>query len=158
MKLNPFLYKEQDNTVDLYIGGCETIDAIRLFDISELLSVESLGATSYKGFGWATETDIPVIKTVGELICFLEIEDDIGIIDFEAHIGDIVKLSSHDDGECNFRFKSKSACISILKSLLPQQYVNMFINKLINNQGIYLELLEDGVVMKYSDFDDYIAK
>ena len=46
----------------------------------------------------------------------------------------------------------------ILKTLLPQQYVNMFINKLINNQRIYLELLEDGVVMKYSDFDDYIAK
>ncbi|MBU2709203.1 hypothetical protein KCM76_24620 [Zooshikella marina] len=158
MRFNPFLYNDHGNMVELYVGGCETVDAIRLFDNNESFSVDCLGATLYKDFGWATESDIPIIKTVGEFVNFLETEGDIEIIEFEAQIGDIAKISTHDDGECNFRFGSKKECISKLKYLLPKQYTDMFINKLMNNQGVYLELLQDGRVLQYNNFDEYTDK
>lgn len=158
MRLNPFLYRESDKAVELYVGGCETKVALQLFDIKETLSIDCLGATSYKKLGWATETDIPPMKTVGEFLSFLTTEGDIGLIEFKAQVGDIVKVSSHDDGECNFQFRTKNSCISVLRSILPPEHVGMFIAKLLSHQGIYLELLESGVVNKYSNFGEYISK
>ncbi len=89
---------------------------------------------------------------------FLEAEGDIGIVDFNVKLLGIGSLSTHDDSECNFILKSKHQCLSYLKKILPQQFRDMFINKLLNNPGLYLTCSNTGNINKYVSFSEYIDK
>ncbi|WP_049723846.1 hypothetical protein [Gilvimarinus polysaccharolyticus] len=158
MKPDIYLYNETDKGFELYLGECSTQEGLSLFDQKTELSIVSFGATSYKKYGWATESEIPSLKSVEAVLNFLESEGDVGLVEFEAELPEIGSFSSHDDGECHFIMKSKHSCISALKVALPSQYSDMLINKLVSNPGLYFTCSNSGVVIKYGAFDEFIAK
>jgi hypothetical protein len=158
--MNPsvYLYNEKDNGYEIYLGECSILDGLSLLAKNQEITITNFGATLYKDYGWATEVELPSLNNVGEVITFLETEGELGIIDFEATLPYLCKFSSHDDGECDFIFESKHDCIVALKSAAPLQYGDMLINQLINNKGLYLSCSSDGVVNKYSSFNEYCSK
>lgn len=159
-KMNPsvYLYNETVQGFEIYLGQCSTLEGLSLLDPETKLVVTEFGATCYKKHGWATEKDIPVFENVGNFISFLKSEGDIGIVGFDALMPEVGALNTHDDAECHFVFKSKHICMSVLKSVAPAQYCDMFINKLVGNPGLYLMCSKDGNVTKYSSFNEYVTK
>lgn len=158
MKPSIYLYNETDKGFELYLGECSTQEGLSIFDQKTELSIVSFGATSYRKYGWATENEIPSLKSVEAVLNFLESEGDVGLVEFESVLPEIGCFSSHDDGECHFILKSKYSCISILKVALPSQYSDMLINKLVSNPSFYFTCSNSGVVAKYGTFDEFIAK
>jgi len=158
--MNPsvYLYKETDQGFEIYFGQCSTLEGLSLFDPATKLVVTEFGATCYKKFGWATENDIPSFENVGDFVSFLESEGDIGIVGFDALMPEVGTLGTHDDAECHFVLQSKHLCMSILKAVIPARYCDMLINKLMSNQGLYLTCSKNGIVTKYSSFDEYVTK
>ena len=158
--MNPYLYlyKENNDTYQIYLGGVSTLQGLSFFAEENVLSVVEFGATLYKQYGWASEKEIPSLKTIKDTISFLTTEDDIGLIDFKAEILGIGTISSHDDGECNFNLIKKQECLNILRTTIPQQHRDMLINKLLNNQGCYFSLSDSGIVQQYRTFDEYLRK
>ena len=78
------------------------------------------------------------------------------MINFEIVIKNYGKLSSHDDGECNFELDSKSELISIIKKILPFPHQNKLLDLLLKYQNQYLNIYEAGNIITYSTFDDYL--
>ena len=158
--MNPsvYLYNEKNNGYEIYLGECSILDGLSLLAKSQEITITSFGATLYKDYGWATESELPSLKSVGEVINFIETEGDLGIIDFEASLPNLCKFSSHDDGECTFVFESKHDCIATLKLAVPIQYSDMIINQLMNNKGLYLSCSSAGIINKYSSFTEYCEK
>ena len=158
MSPSVYLYNETKKGFELYLGECSTKYGLSFFSKNAELCIDCLGATLYQKYGWATEKDIPCFTTVGGFLSFLEMEGDIGIIEFECTLPGTVKLKTHDDGECHFVFASKQECLSALKTAIRPQHCNMLISKLIENQGLYLTCSETGIIEKYSSFDQYLGK
>lgn len=158
--MNPsvYLYNETDQGFEIFFGRCSTLEGLSLLDSETELVITEFGATCYKKLGWATEKDIPAFENVGDFISFLKPEGDIEIVSFEALMPEVGTLSTHDDAECHFIFKSKHRCMSVLKAVAPAQYNDLFINKLVGNPRLYLTCGKDGNITKYSSFDEYVTK
>ena len=157
MSPSVYLYRETDLGFELYLGHCSTIEGLSLFDPGAKLVVTELGATCYKNLGWATEHDIPSFEKVGGFVAFLKSEGDIGVVGCEVLMPEVGTLCTHDDAECHFVLWSKHQCMSILKTVIPSQYCDMLINKLVKHPGLYLACSKNGVITKYASFDEYIA-
>ena len=110
-----YYYNDTDKGYELYLGRYSTIDGLALLG-DRAMSIQSFGATSYKRFGWATEDDIPELKSAGAAIEFLKSEFDIGLVEFEALVDDSDRFSSHDDTECHFIFRARGDCIDLMSS------------------------------------------
>lgn len=158
MSPSVYLYNESENGHKLYLGEISTLEGLSLYDNEREFRLTSFGATSYKNYGWATEDELPKFLSVDNAISFLKSEGDIGIVDFKGRIMGIGTFGSHDDGECHFTFKSKQACLSILRKAIPPQTRDLLINRLISNPGLYLTCSNKGVIGKYSSFDEYLSK
>lgn len=158
--MNPSVYqfKERDKGYELYLGEYSTLQSLLLFDKEAKIKVTSFGATCYKNFTWATENELPEFGTVGDVVSFLKSEGDIGIVDFGASIINVGTLSTHDDGECNLFVKTKEHFIAILKAVAPTPYINLLINQLLENPGLYLSCNVSGCIEKYKTFKEYLAK
>jgi len=46
----------------------------------------------------------------------------------------------------------------ILQAVTPKQYRDMFINKLLNNQGLYITCSDTSIITKYASIGEYIDK
>jgi len=158
IKPSVYLYNETSIGFEIYFGECSVSEGLSFFHEDTELVITSFGATLYKKYGYATEKELPVLDSVGSIIAFLETEGDIGIIEFEADLPKVGTISSHDDGECHFVLKSRQQCISVLTAAIQPEYSNMLINRLVENQGLYLTCSEKGKVGKYYSFDEYLAK
>jgi len=160
MNMSPsvYLYNECADGIKLYLGEFSTIQGLALFDQNSEFHLTCFGATCYKKFGWATEKEIPEFSNVMEVVSFLKTEGDVGIVEFESELPEYGSFSTHDDGECHFKLKSKHQALSILRLVTPLKDRDMIINKLLNNQDFYITCDHDGKVSKYGSFDDYLAK
>ncbi len=157
MRPSVYLYKESIGGVELYLGEFSTLQGLSLLEPEAELQLTNLSATCYKEFGWATERDLPKLSNVKAVIAFLKNEGNIGIVEFESELPNIGSLSTHDDGECHFRLKSKSLAISILTQVAPEKERDVLINQLLNNQDFYITCDNSGVINKFGSFDDYLA-
>ncbi|WP_353898147.1 hypothetical protein [Aliikangiella maris] len=157
MKPKVYLYKETVDGVTLYLGECSTLDGLSLFNEEAQIQLISFGATCYKKYVWATENELPKFDKVKNIVAFLKSEGDIGVVEFNAKLPGIGEFGSHDDGECHFHLESKKSAIEMLKKVLPEQYSDMLINQLVDNQGFYITCDDKGVVSKFGSFDDYLA-
>lgn len=153
---NLFLYKEIENEHLFYVLEFSTLDCVKLLPQHLEIEIIDFGATLYKKFGFANETDIPKLKTVQDLTTFLEKEGELGLICFEMIINNFGKMSSHDDGECTLELNSKSDLLSIIKNILPFSYQDKLLSYLMNYQNHYLKVNEQGNVLIYPTFDDYL--
>jgi hypothetical protein len=158
MSSSVYLYNETAKGYELYLGECSTLHGLSLLGRELAFKLTSFGATCYGKYGWATEEELPKFSSVGEIMSFLESEGDIGIVDFKADIEDLCTFGTHDDGECQFSFRTKQQCLSILKEVLPPQSRDLLINKLINNPGLYITCDTENQITKFHSFDEYLAE
>jgi len=156
--MNPsvYLYSEKEDEFELYLGEFSTFEGLSLVDPNVCADLVSIGASCYKNYGWATEREFPRWNTVKEVTTFLKNNENIGLIDFEIRLDQIGYLSTHDDGECHFRFKNKSDLIQVLKSVIPNEYSNLIISLLFENPDKYIEIDKSGKLKKYPTFDQYL--
>lgn len=153
MKPSIYSYSETDKGFELYLGGYSTLEGLRAFDKSASMKITGFGATLYKNYGWATETQLPSLENVGIATAFLESEGDIGILEFEALLPEFGSFSSHDDIECLYVLHSRHQCISILKTATPSEYSNKIIDALISNQKMYMAFSETGSLTKHGSLE-----
>ena len=156
--MEPFLffYREHDGLHELSLSDYSTAQGLGYFDKSEKLQIIEFGATGYKHHGWVNEKDIPVMESVGELVAFLEENEDIGLIHFEASVGKKGRLASHDDGECHFSFFERKNVAEVLKTAAPAIFRDKIIAAVFENPGKYVAINEKGEFSLHYSFDDYL--
>lgn len=158
--MNPslYLYKQNENGVELYFNEVSTIDGLKAIDKSDEIKLSSIGATLYKDYGFATEKEFPEFNKTDALIEFLNQAGEIGLIDFEIEIIGKGKMSSHDDGECHFKLENKKYGIEILKKITPEFQSDLIIATLLKNNGIYVSIDSKNNIRKFATFDEYVEK
>jgi len=158
--MNPsvYLYKHSPEGVELYLGEVSTVFGLSLFPESTPIRVTDFVATSYKGFGFATQKDLPELNSVSDIKSFIEREGEIVMIDFEVSMKGIGVLRTHDDGECNFKHLSKEIALQALQKVLPPEYSSLVIDCLLKNQNQYISCDNLGRIHIFSSFDEYLKK
>lgn len=157
MSPSVYLYHVADERHRLYFGELSTLDGLRLIAEDTLFNLIDFGATDIKGNGWTSERDLPRLSTVGELIVFLNRRSDLNIIDFEADLVGIGSISSHDDGECHFKFVDKETCFVVLERATPTQFSRLLTEAVTSSPGSYVTCDTEGKIAKYPDFRQYLA-
>ncbi len=152
-----YLYREQDEYFELYLGGFSTLDGLKAIDPNLKVELIEIGATSYKRYGFATEKEFPNWERVQELISFMEAEGEFGLIHFEIEIIGLGYLSTHDDGECHFRFKDRRDLINVVK-VVASNYQDQLVAALLDNPNSYIVIKESGQLSKYHSFDSYLKE
>lgn len=150
-----YLYRYKNNLHELYLGGYSLIDCLSILNYDHKLVIKSFGANCYLNYGFATEKELPRFRNVGEFTEFLKQQGDIGIVDCEIEIDSFV-LSTHDDNECTFQSQSKSEIVGLMNLILPDEYKNILINKLLINDGIYIVCDKNENIKKFASFDKYL--
>lgn len=155
--MNPsvYFYQEKADTYNLYIGEYDTLHGLNLLDPEALIQSLQVGASSFRKLGWATEKDIPICKTIGDLITFFEEEGEIDLIHFEVEMVDDTVLRTHDDGECSFTFKQKREVIRVLKTVSPLPYQDKLMAKLFDNPSKYIAIDNLGKISYYHTLEQY---
>jgi hypothetical protein len=148
-------YGEGPEGFDLYIGEISTSDGLAPFDPQTTITILEFGATGFEHLGWATERDIPPLRTAGEARAFLE-RDALGLITFSARLGDDISISSHDDGECHIRFRQRKTLLAVLQQLVPPAHAGRILHALFSNPGRYLVWDGDGAVTTFATFEAYL--
>jgi hypothetical protein len=143
-------YDEGPAGFSLYLGEVSTSYGLALFDASKPLAVVRFGATGYGRLGWATEKHLPPLPTAGAARAFLDEHEGIGLIEFEARLGDDVWLASHNDGECHLRFRERPALMAVLQRVVPPVEGGRVINALLANPGHYVRW-DAGTVRTFPD-------
>ena len=158
--MNPsvYLYRETESQFELYLGEFSTLDGLKAINEKLKIKLVSIGASNYKKYGWATENEFPDWKTVQEVKSFFEREEEFGLIDFEIELTEFGNLSTHDDGECHFRFKDKSALIDVVKTVADSINRDLILSGLLNNPDMYIEIEKSGKLNKYHSFDQYLKE
>ena len=154
MKPSVFSYRATGDGLQLDVGPLTTAEGLALLDSSSAVTIQEFGATSYQHHGFATEKDLPVLSTVGELRSFLE--GDVGLITFSASIEGGITLGSHDDGECHFQVTSRSTLMALMQKVVPPACSGLVINALLTHPGLYVACGEDGAILKFATFDAYV--
>ncbi len=153
-----YLYREKGNEFELYLGEFSTLDGLKAINEKLKIQLVSIGASNYKKYGWATEKEFPEWKTVQEVKLFLEQEGEFGLIDFEIEFIEFGNLSTHDDGECHFRFKEKRDLINVVKTVSGSINQELIISGLLNNPEMYINIEKSGRLNKYHSFDQYLKE
>ena len=158
--MNPtvYLYKEKENEFELYLGEFSILDGLKAINEKLKVKLVSIGASNYKKYGWATENEFPDWKTVQEVKSFFEQEDEFGLIDFEIELIGYGNLSTHDDGECHFKFKHKRDLIDVVKTLSDSEHIELIVSGLLNNPDMYIEIEKSGKMNKYHSFGQYLKE
>ena len=158
MKPSLYLYKQNQNGIELYFNEISTVEGLKAISKSDKINLSSIGATLYKDYGFVTEKEFPEFHQPNALIEFLEQAGEIGLIHFEIEIIGKGKMTSHDDGECHFTLKNKQDGIKILKKITPIFQSDLIIATLLNNNGIYISIDSKNNIRKFATFDEYIEK
>jgi len=158
MSPSVYLYRETKSEYELYLGEFSTLYALKA--INETLNVQliNIGASNYRKFGWATEKEFPDWKTVKEVKSFFEEENEFGLIDFEIELVGFGNLSTHDDGECHFKFIEKSALIDVVKTVTDSIHRELILSGLLNNPDMYIAVEKSGKLNTYHSFDQYVKE
>ncbi len=117
------------------LGEVSTSEAIALFDASTPITIVSFGATCFARFGFATEKDLPPIPTAGAARAFLDAHGQIGLVEFEALLGEGVSIHSHENGNCQLRCRDRSALLFALRQVVPEVSGPRVVHTLVANPG-----------------------
>jgi len=139
MSPNLYLYNETPQHFELCLGGFSALEGLSLINPDLSITITEFGATCYKKYGWATEQELPPLKTVGDALTFLNTEGDIGLFIFEANITNFGSFSTYENNTqtCHFKLKTKQQCLALLKAAIPPPHSGKLINTLLNNQNTY---------------------
>ena len=153
---NLFLLRETDDGAELYLGDCSTAQGLALIPEQTPIEVIAFGATRFRDHSWATVEHLPPFETAGELALFLDEEDEIGLVEFEARLFGIGTISSHDDGECCFRLESSKLVASIVQGAADPRFSGKLLHALQAHTGQYVSCSDEGEIQRFASFDDYL--
>lgn len=146
-----------DNEARLYMSEIiRTAEALKAFPSSETIQVTEFGAKPHKVSGWVSGKDLPLLKTVGDLISYLEANDNLELIDFSGKIGADIVLSTHDDGEVSFTVANEEVALKILQQFVDPKLLNPVVAAVVGNPGKYISIPK-GQVKIFDTFEDWIA-
>ncbi len=152
-----FRYGDVHGEHQLYVGGITTAEGLSVLDPLAVARVTTFGATGYERYGWATEEELPPLRTVRELHAFLE-RPALGIIEVEIAIEGFGRLTSRDDGECAFHVPDRATLLALMAKVVPEAYAGLVIHALLGSPGIYLSCSASGVLARHASFDAYLAR
>jgi hypothetical protein len=152
-----FFCDEGPDGFQLYLAELSTAEGLALFDPATPIAIASFGATSYRNLGWATEEDLPPLATAGAARAFLDAQPALGLIDFEALVGDDASLSSHDDGECHLWFRERAALTEMLCMVVPAEHRGRLVHAVLTHPGRYVTLGDTGALVFFASFEAYLA-
>ncbi|MFD2205750.1 hypothetical protein [Kiloniella antarctica] len=133
-----------------------TRQGLSYFALETNIEITDFEAQSYKQNDWISAKDLPCISTIQELFSYFKSEPKLGLIDFEIAIENIGTMSTHDDGEPNFIFKSKEECISTLEKAISKIGTKNLKSEILDNPGFFIDYRTDESIMKYDSFDGYL--
>lgn len=136
----------------LYLEQVSTLECLELLPEADPVSLIEFGATRPDG-SWIDLT-LSVDAIVSELIGRLKEISESSIFSFAAKVGSI-RLSTHDDGEADFRFPSQAEALTLLRKALPPELSTEVIPRLLESPGRYVTMHE-GSWKSFSTFDDYL--
>jgi len=145
-----YLYNETPQNFELHLGNFSALEGLSLINPDLSITITDFGATLYNKYGWATEKELPPLKTVGDVLTFLNTEGDIGIYVFEAHIPNFGDFTAQENNTsaCHFTLQNKQQCLSLLKAAIPTQHSGKLIHTLLNNQNIYFSCDASGNISR----------
>lgn len=147
-----YLYSEVPQNFELHLGNFSALEGLSLINPDLSITITDFGATLYKKYGWATEKELPPLKTVGDALSFLNTEGDIGLFIFEANITNFGDFSVHENNTqtCHFKLKTKQQCLALLKAAIPPPHSGKLIHTLLNNHNTYFSCDTAGNINKLS--------
>lgn len=151
-----YMFREKDGKFELSLGEFSTLDGLKVLNEKLKVQLVRIGASSYKNYGWATEKEFPIWKTVKDVKTFFEQEGEFDLIDFEIELIEFGSLSTHDDGECHFVFKERKDLIDLAKTVSKNQQV--IVAEILNNPEMYIEIDSTGKINRYHSFDQYLKE
>ncbi len=153
---NLFLLRETEDGAELYLGDFTTAQGLALIPEQTPIEVTAFGATLMRDHSWATAEHLPPLETAGELAAFLNEDDDIGLVDFEARLLGIGTMSSHDDGECTYKLESAKLVASIVQGAADPRFYGKLLQVLRSHPGQYVSCGDEGEIDRFATFDDYL--
>jgi len=147
-----FLVRETDEDPDrhlLYLGEFSTLDGLRLLEPSTRITTFELHQSS-------EPVPVPAVHDVAAAIAFLQAEEHIDMVDFNATLEGVGSLSTHDDGECHFRVRSLDQVRELIEKSAPEKYAESLMAGLLAKPNHYLTLT-DGEITSFASFDAYLA-
>lgn len=130
--------------------------ALATFDVGTPIKIMGFEGSKSKGAVWVSAKNLPPMQNVGELIHYLDANDDINLIDFTATINGGTILSTHDDCEASFTVSTEEQAIDILRAVTEPVSLQAVLAATIANPGKYVSI-SGGSVEIFSTFDDWVA-
>lgn len=137
----------------LYLGETSTEECLLVFAPEDSVAIAEFGAT-VRGGAWFDRSDLPPIANVADLLRFLQMREDLSLIDFSANVGAIA-LSTHDDAEAEIVFPDPLQSLAFLRQALDPTIAERVVTALLGNEGKYVVIGE--TVQAFETFDAYVA-
>jgi len=153
MQPSCYLLESADNGTTLYLGEVSTVQCLSALPAHDPVEILEIGATGPNG-EWIDRLDLPEKAVVVRLIDQLE-RSGLELIDFAANIGP-VRLSTHDDGEAELRFRSEVQSLHFLRTALAPDLAEAVIRWLVEHPARYVTN-RNGSWQAYATFEAYLA-
>lgn len=159
MQPNLFKWEETGQQIRLYAGDLSTKHALKMFDSNSPIQMVEFGGepVNPSHSRWVSLHDLPSLRTVGDVVRFLEQEDEISLVDFTAVIDGRTKLSTHDDSEAEYVFFDRLQALSVLKLLLKEHGSSQLLQMIVKNNGKYV-FFKDGQIKTFDSFENFLAE
>ena len=138
----------------LYLEEVSTVECLTYLPARDPVRIVEFGATLPDG-RWIEAPLLSETAVVSELIYKLQEDSEMSLVSFAANVGS-VHLSTHDDGEAEFRFRSQQEAVAFLEKALASPLSAEVIPRLLESPGRYVAKLA-GSWTSFATFDAYLA-
>jgi hypothetical protein len=150
-----YLLGTADGEAILYLEDVSTVECLRHLPARDPVRIVEFGATLPDG-RWIDAALLSETAIVSDLIDKLQEDSEMSLVSFAANVGP-VHLSTHDDGEAEFRFRSQQEAVAFLRKALASPMSAEVIPRLLESPGRYVAKLE-GSWTSFDTFDAYLAR
>jgi len=155
-----FRFSNAGGVFSFYVGELSTLEGLALFEPDEPVQIlefytggSSAGIESAIGMGRFPNA----ITSVRMATSYFRSNPSVDLVDFAARIGENVKLSTHDDGECSFVFDNMDAATELMKRCPGLKDRPDLVQFLFENAGRYVSVTPQGETATFPDFDSYVT-
>jgi hypothetical protein len=149
MKPKVYGYGHADGEHQLHVGGITIAEGLSVLDPRADARVTAFGATGYERHGWATEKELPALRTVDDVRAFLE-RPALGILEVEVRVDGVGRVTSLEDGECAFHVPERATVLAIMAKVVPEAYAGLVIHALLGSPGTFFACSASGVLTRHA--------
>ena len=140
----------------LTVGGLTAAEGLALLDPSAAARVVCFGATGFERHGWATEKELPTLRTVAEVRSVLAVAT-LGLIELEVEVEGFGRLCSERDEACTFHVASRAALAALVEQLAPGAHAGLVLHALLTTPGGYFACSAAGVLQRHASLAAFLA-